>query len=71
MKMKKRKMMKMNKNLDRRDRIRATAIANHHPNKADNILAPVEVQCLQDIGFGNVDYCFKVFELASKGQKPI
>lgn len=43
------------------------------PDKAANILAPVEDQCawLRDIGFEDVDCYFKVFELAVfGGRKP-
>ncbi len=41
----------------------------HRPDKAANILAPVEEQCrwLRDIGFEDVDCFFKVFELAVFG----
>jgi SAM-dependent methyltransferase len=41
----------------------------HRPDKAANILAPVEVQCgwLRRIGFTDVDCFFKVFELAVFG----
>lgn len=41
----------------------------HRPDKAANILAPVEVQCrwLRDIGFADVDCYFKAFELAVFG----
>jgi trans-aconitate methyltransferase len=45
----------------------------HRPDKAANILAPVEAQCewLRDIGFVDVDCYFKVFELAVfGGRKP-
>jgi SAM-dependent methyltransferase len=49
--------------------------AEYHtrPDKADNILAPVEVQCawLREIGFVDVDVFWKWFELALfGGQKP-
>jgi tRNA (cmo5U34)-methyltransferase len=39
------------------------------PDKAANILTPVEVQCdwLRQIGFEDVDCYFKVFELALFG----
>ena len=39
------------------------------PDKKENILAPVEIQCqwLRDIGFQDVDCFFKVFELALFG----
>ncbi len=43
------------------------------PDKADNILAPVDVQCgwLREIGFVDVDVFWKWFELALfGGQKP-
>ena len=46
----------------------------YRPDKAANILAPVEAQCgwLRDIGFHDVDCYFKVFELAVfGGRKPI
>src|SRR5262245_51943924 len=41
----------------------------HRPDKAANILAPVEVQCewLRAIGYRDVDCFFKVFELAVFG----
>ena len=41
----------------------------HRPDKSENILAPVEVQCqwLQEIGFQDVDCFFKVFQLALFG----
>ena len=41
----------------------------HRPDKAANILAPVEQQCewLRAIGFSDVDCFFKVFELAVFG----
>ena len=45
----------------------------HRPDKAANILAPVEVQCdwLRAIGYEDVDCYFKVFELAVfGGRKP-
>lgn len=43
----------------------------HRPDKAANILAPVEEQCawLRAIGFEDVDCYFKVFELAVFGGK--
>ena len=53
------------------------AIANEYyyrPDKAANILAPVDVQCqwLREIGFVDVDCFFKVFELATfGGRKPL
>ncbi len=48
------------------------AIANayyNRPDKKENILAPVELQCqwLREIGFQDVDCFFKVFELALLG----
>ena len=41
----------------------------HRPDKAANILAPVELQCdwLRAIGYNEVDCFFKVFELAVFG----
>jgi tRNA (cmo5U34)-methyltransferase len=41
----------------------------HRPDKAANILAPVETQCewLRDCGFVDVDCYFKAFELAVFG----
>lgn len=45
----------------------------HRPDKAANILAPVEDQCswLRQIGFADVDCFFKVFEMAVfGGRKP-
>jgi len=41
----------------------------HRPDKAANILTPVEIQCewLHEIGFQDVDCYFKVFELAVFG----
>ena len=45
----------------------------HRPDKAANILAPVETQCawLREIGFTDVDCCLKIFELAVfGGRKP-
>ncbi|MEB3827422.1 class I SAM-dependent methyltransferase [Phormidium sp. CCY1219] len=41
----------------------------HRPDKAANILAPMETQCewLRTIGFVNVDCFFKLFELAIFG----
>lgn len=44
------------------------------PDKAANILAPVETQCawLREIGFADVDCFFKVFELAVfGGRRPV
>jgi ubiquinone/menaquinone biosynthesis C-methylase UbiE len=46
----------------------------YRPDKAANILAPVEAQCdwLREIGFADVDCYFKVFELAVfGGRKPV
>lgn len=46
----------------------------HRPDKTENILAPVEVQCqwLQAIGFRDVDCFFKLFQLALfGGKKPV
>ena len=53
----------------------AATRATYHarPDKADNILAPVEQQCLwlRDIGFADVDVFWKWFELALfGGRKP-
>ncbi|NVN99909.1 MAG: class I SAM-dependent methyltransferase [Geobacteraceae bacterium] len=47
-------------------------IAHEHynrPDKAENILAPVQAQCawLREIGFADVDCFFKIFELALFG----
>jgi SAM-dependent methyltransferase len=45
----------------------------HRPDKTENILAPVEMQCrwLEEIGFANVDCFFKLFALALfGGQRP-
>lgn len=41
----------------------------HRPDKKENILAPVDLQCewLRQIGFQDVDCFFKVFELALFG----
>jgi len=41
----------------------------HRPDKTENTLASVEVQCqwLQEIGFGDVDCFFKLFNLAMFG----
>jgi tRNA (cmo5U34)-methyltransferase len=43
----------------------------HRPDKAENILAPVEIQCqwLKEIGFVDVNCFFKIFELALFGGK--
>lgn len=46
----------------------------HRPDKAANILAPVDLQCdwLQEIGFADVDCYFRVFELAVfGGRRPV
>ena len=42
---------------------------HHRPDKAANILAPVERQCewLREIGYADVDCYFKIFELAVFG----
>src|SRR5579871_54824 len=50
-----------------RDEVAATYY--HRPDKAANILAPVELQCqwLREIGFIDVDCYLKVFELAVFG----
>ena len=50
--------------------VQATRVAYHaRPDKADNILAPVEHQCawLREIGFVDVDVFWKWFELALFG----
>ena len=43
----------------------------HRPDKSDNILAPMELQCqwLREIGFHDVDCFFKLFQLALFGGK--
>jgi SAM-dependent methyltransferase len=43
----------------------------HRPDKTENILAPVEVQCqwLREIGLTDVDCFFKLFQLALFGGK--
>jgi ubiquinone/menaquinone biosynthesis C-methylase UbiE len=51
-------------------------VANEYyrrPDKAANILAPVEDQCqwLRDIGFTDVDCYFKIFELAIFGGRKV
>lgn len=50
---------------------RARVAEDHHnrPDKAANILAPVELQCewLREIGYQHVDCYFKLFELALFG----
>jgi len=45
----------------------------HRPDKAANILAPVDEQCawLREIGFVDVDCFFKVFELAVFGGRKV
>ena len=45
----------------------------HRPDKAANILAPVEAQCewLRQIGFADVDCYLKVFELAVFGGRKL
>ncbi len=45
----------------------------NRPDKAENILAPVDVQCewLRDIGYRDVDCFFKTFELALFGGRKI
>jgi tRNA (cmo5U34)-methyltransferase len=50
-----------------RDQVAAEHV--HRPDKAANILAPVELQCawLREIGYEEVDCYFKVFELAVFG----
>jgi tRNA (cmo5U34)-methyltransferase len=50
-----------------RDQIAADYV--HRPDKAANVLAPVEDQCawLRTIGFADVDCYFRVFELAVFG----
>jgi len=50
-----------------RDQVRDEFV--HRPDKAANILAPVEEQCdwLRAIGFADVDCFFKLFELAVFG----
>jgi len=54
-----------------RDQVAAEHV--HRPDKAANILAPVETQCawLRDIGYQDVDCYLKIFELAVfAGQRP-
>lgn len=43
----------------------------HRPDKSENILAPVDLQCqwLREIGFQDVDCFFKLLELALFGGK--
>lgn len=45
----------------------------HRPDKAENILAPVDLQCqwLREIGFADVDCFFKIFELALFGGRKL
>lgn len=52
-----------------RDRREVGAEYHARPDKAANILAPVEVQCewLREIGFSDVDCYLKIFELAVFG----
>jgi ubiquinone/menaquinone biosynthesis C-methylase UbiE len=52
-----------------RDRTELAAEYYNRPDKAANILAPVEDQCrwLHEIGFTDVDCYFKIFELAIFG----
>ena len=44
---------------------------DHRPDKTENILAPVELQCewLREIGFQDVDCFFKLLQLALFGGK--
>jgi tRNA (cmo5U34)-methyltransferase len=54
-----------------RDQVAAEHV--HRPDKAANILAPVETQCawLRDIGYQDVDCYLKIFELAVfAGRRP-
>jgi hypothetical protein len=41
----------------------------NRPDKSENILAPVDLQCdwLREIGFTDVDCFFKIFEMALLG----
>ncbi len=58
----------------RRSREQIVSEYYERPDKAANILAPVEVQChwLRQIGFEDVDCYFKVFELALfGGRRPL
>ncbi|MFI5366674.1 MAG: class I SAM-dependent methyltransferase [Candidatus Binatia bacterium] len=52
-----------------KDRVQVADEFVHRPDKAANILAPVEIQCewLRACGFDDVDCYFKVFELAVFG----
>jgi ubiquinone/menaquinone biosynthesis C-methylase UbiE len=52
-----------------RDRTQVEAEYHNRPDKADNILEPVEAQvgCLREIGFEQADCCFKWLELAVFG----
>ncbi len=45
----------------------------HRPDKRENILAPLDVQCewLRQIGFQDVDCFFKIFELALFGGRKL
>lgn len=45
----------------------------YRPDKAVNILAPVDAQCrwLEEIGFAEVDCFFRLFELALFGGRKI
>jgi SAM-dependent methyltransferase len=54
---------------DARTRDEIASIYYYRPDKAANILAPVDVQCawLREIGFAHVDCYLKVFELALFG----
>ena len=54
-------------------RNRSLKIYTNRPDKAANILAPVEMQCdwLREIGYEEVDCYFRVYELAVfGGRKP-
>jgi hypothetical protein len=56
-----------------RTRAEIAAEYHHRPDKAANVLAPVEAQCawLRALGFVEVDCFFKLFELAVfGGRKP-
>ncbi len=45
----------------------------NRPDKMENILAPIDIQCqwLRDIGFSDVDCYFKVFELSIFGGRKL